>query len=226
MTKENDLTPSKMVKFLDWSYEKALNGLPKTPSAQELAESYLSKHGTTDDAIDALIKWQNTKAGTSGFLTGLGGAFTLPVAIPANLASVLYVQLRMVAAIAYMRGYDIRDDQVKTLAFVALTGQAASDILKEFGIRTSTSFLRVAIRKVPGEVIKKINQRVGFRLITKFGSKGVVNLVKLVPVAGGVIGATVDVIGTNTIGKVAKDKLFINPPPSPPSSSPEPITIV
>lgn len=222
MTKENELTPSKMVQFLDWSYEKALKGLPKTQSAQELAESYLSKHNTIDDAIDALIVWQNTKAGTSGFLTGLGGAFTLPIAIPANLASVLYVQLRMVAAIAYMRGYDIKDDQVKTLAFIALTGQAASDILKEFGIKTSTSFLKVAIRKVPGEVIKKINQRVGFRLMTKFGSKGIINLGKLVPVAGGVIGATVDVIGTNTIGKVAKDKLFITPPPT----SPNVVTLV
>ncbi|MFP3667767.1 EcsC family protein [Priestia sp. SIMBA_032] len=222
MTKENELTPSKMVQFLDWSYEKALNGLPKTQSTQELAESYLSKHNTIDDAIDALIAWQNTKAGTSGFLTGLGGAFTLPIAIPANLASVLYVQLRMVAAIAYMRGYDIKDDQVKTLAFIALTGQAAGDILKEFGIKTSTSFLKVAIRKVPGEVIKKINQRVGFRLMTKFGSKGIINLGKLVPVAGGVIGATVDVIGTNTIGKVAKDKLFINPPPP----SPDVVTLV
>lgn len=117
-----------------------MNGLPKTQSAEELAKSYLSKYTTIDDAIDALIVWQNTKAGTSNFLIGLGGAFTLPVAIPANLASVLYVQLRMVAAIAYMRGYDIKDDQVKALAFIALTGQAASDILKEFGIKTSTNF--------------------------------------------------------------------------------------
>lgn len=54
----------------------------------------------------------------------------------------------------------------------------------------------------------------GFRLLTKFGSKGIINLGKPVPVAN-VIGATVDVIGRNTIGKVVKDKLFINP--SPPS---------
>lgn len=83
---------------------------------------------------------------------------------------------------------------------------------------------QATIRKVPGEVIKKINQRVDFRLITKFGSKGVINLVKLVPVASGVIAATVNVIGTNTIGKVAKDNLSTNPPL--PVSSSEPITIV
>ncbi|SUV11504.1 Uncharacterised protein [Cytobacillus firmus] len=29
-----------------------------------------------------------------------------------------------------MRGYDLKDDQVKTFIFVCLTGQSASDILK------------------------------------------------------------------------------------------------
>lgn len=45
----------------------------------------------------------------------------------------------MVAAIAYMKGYNIKDDQVKTLAFVAPTEQAESDNLKEFGIKISTN---------------------------------------------------------------------------------------
>ena len=32
------------------------------------------------------------------------------------------------------------------------------------------------VKRIPGEVIKKINQAVGFRMVTKFGSKGVINL--------------------------------------------------
>ena len=87
---------------------KALHGLPGTDNIFELAESYLSKNSTIDEAIDSLIRWQNTKAATSGFLTGLGGLITLPVAIPANLASVIYVQIRMIGTIAYMRGYDLK----------------------------------------------------------------------------------------------------------------------
>ena len=39
--------------------------------------------------LDNFISWQVAKCGTSGFLTGLGGLITLPVAIPANIASVL-----------------------------------------------------------------------------------------------------------------------------------------
>ena len=132
---ENEFSKGKMVQLLDWSYEKALNGLPGTPDAFELADNYLRKHPTVEKSVDALIRMQNTKAGTAGFLTGLGGIITLPVAIPANIASVVYVQMRMVAAIAVMGGYDLKDHQVKTLVFVSLAGNGAVDILKQAGMR-------------------------------------------------------------------------------------------
>lgn len=59
-------------------------------------------------------------------------------------------------------------------------------------------------KKMPVEIIKQINKRVSFRLVTKFGEKGVINLGKCVPIVGGVIGGTVDVVGTHTIGKISK----------------------
>lgn len=206
---KNELTQGKMVQLLDWSYEKALNGLPGTPDAFELADNYLRKYSTVEKSVDSLIRMQNTKAGTSGFLTGLGGIITLPVAIPANIASVAYVQMRMVAAIAVMGGYDLKDDQVKTLVFVSLAGNGAVDILKQTGMEISNKVAVTAIKKIPGTVITKINQKVGFKLLTKFGEKGVVNLVKVVPVLGGIVGGTVDLASTMAVGKAAK-KIFIN----------------
>jgi hypothetical protein len=56
------------------------------------------------------------------------------------------------------------------------------------------------VKKIPGETIKAINSKVGFRFVTKFGEKGVVNLGKVVPVLGGVIGGTLDVASTKIIG--------------------------
>lgn len=53
-----------------------------------------------------------------------------------------------------------------------------------------------------------MNQKVGFRLVTKFGTKGAVNLVKLVPVAGGVIGGAIDIGSTQVIAKNAYN-LFV-----------------
>lgn len=51
--------------------------------------------------------------------------------------------------------------------------------------------------------ITKINKAVGFRLLTKFGQTGAVNLGKAVPIVGGIIGGTIDSVATRAIGKVA-----------------------
>ncbi|OCA86945.1 EcsC family protein [Bacillus sp. FJAT-27986] len=208
------LTHDAIMNALDWSYDKAINGgIAGMDTAIELAESYLQKSGTLDQKVQSLINWQNTKSATSGFLTGVGGLITLPVAVPANITSVIFVQMRMVAAIAHMGGYDLKDDQVKTFVYVCLAGNGAKDILKNTGIQIGRKLAVTGIKKIPFEVIKKINHALGFRLLTKFGEKGVINLSKMVPVAGGIIGGTVDAFATNTIGNLAK-KMFIQEPKS------------
>ena len=146
---ENNITESKMMEVLDWSYDKAINGLPGMETVDELANKYLTKYNSVDEAIDKFIKFQQAKCATSGFLTGLGGILTLPVAIPANITSVIYVQVSMIATIAKMRGYDLKDDQVKTLVYVSLTGQAAIDILKQAGIKIGTKMSTVLIKRMP-----------------------------------------------------------------------------
>ncbi len=205
----SDMTPSTAIKLLDKIYMKAIDGIPGTNSAIEIAEGYLKKSKSKEIAVDDLIKWQIAKCATSGFITGLGGIITLPVAIPANIASVLYVQMRMIAAIAYIGGYDVRDDQVKTYVYVCLTGNEAKDILKNVGINLATKLSKTAINKISGSTLTRINQAVGFRLITKFGTKGVVNLGKMLPLVGGVIGGSFDAAATSVIGSNAK-RLFIS----------------
>jgi hypothetical protein len=114
----------------------------------------------------------------------------------------------MVAAIAYMGGYDLKDDQVKSFVYACLAGNGAKDILKDAGIQLGKKLAVTGIKKIPFEVIKKINQAVGFRLLIKSGEKGLINLGKMVPLVGGIVGGTVDAVSTNIIGNVAL-KLFI-----------------
>ena len=199
------LTESSVDKLLEWAYEKAINGIPGTDTAFELAEGYLNKNTNVDEAINSLVNWQITKCATSGFIAGLGGAIAMPVSIPANLASVMFVQMRMIAAIAHMRGYDLKDDQVQTFVFACLTGQSINEVVKGAGIKIGLKVGEAQIKKIPGEVIKKINQAVGFRLVTKFGQKGVVNLGKMVPLLGGVIGGSFDAMSTKTIAFAARE---------------------
>ena len=202
------ITQEGMQKALSWAWDKSLNGVPGIGTAEELAESYLSENGSVESAIDELVTWQCKKCGVSGFITGLGGLVTLPVAIPANISSVLYMQLRMVAAIAYMCHEDIHSDKVQTLAYLCLCGNAMEGVLKNAGVAVGKKILAAQINRIPGTVIKAINRAVGFRLITKFGSKGIINLGKLVPVIGGAIGGGFDFYTTKAIGKNAKEVFY------------------
>jgi hypothetical protein len=201
----------KLLQCLEWVYERALSGIPGVDGVEDLAQSYSVKQLCADDAIDSLVSWQIAKASTAGFITGIGGILTLPVAIPANLAGVLYIQIRMIGAIAHLRGYDVRSDQVRTLAFACLAGSAALDILKDLGINIGAQLTRQMIFRISGEVLKRINRAVGFRLVTKAGTRGVVNLVKVVPLVGDFVGGALDAAATNVIGRTAK-QVFVPVP--------------
>ena len=197
-----------MMNALDVCYDKALQGvLPGEKSIEELAEDYLYKSSSKKKAIDNLIGYQTVLCGTNGFITGLGGLLVLPVAIPTNILSTIYIQLRMIAAIAYINGYDIYSDQVRTIAYACLTGSSTTKVLKNVGIKIGEKVVINVIKKIPVEVLVKINQQVGFRLVTKFGQKGLVNFGKMMPLVGGVVGGVFDTGMTLTIGNIAK-KVF------------------
>lgn len=201
----NDLSTNKIMQALNWTYDKAINGVAGLDSAEDMANDYLKGSGSLHDKANSLIRWQNTKAATSGFLTGLGGVLVMPVTVPAGMASVMYVQIRMIAAIAKMGGYDLQDDKVKTLVFACLAGDAVKDVLKDVGIVIGSKMATSAIKNISGKTLTTINQKVGFKLVTKFGEKGVINLGKAIPILGGVIGGAVDLTTTNLIGNVARN---------------------
>lgn len=198
------------MKALEWSYDKALSGGGPFDSSYDLANDYLSKNDSREAAVESLVNWQVAKCATSGFITGLGGLITLPVAIPANISSVLLIQLRMIVSIAIIGGFDPKSDQVKSLAFICLTGSAASAILKEIGIKVGQRVTERAIQNISDQVIRRVNYLVKIRLLTKTGRIGIINLGKAIPLVGGVIGGTIDASSTKLIGKAAR-QVFILP---------------
>ena len=186
--------------ILDSCYEKCLNGIPLvSPSVEDMANDYLTKHETRDKACKAMLKNQITKCTTSGVVTGFGGFITMPVAIPANIGSVIYVQMRMIACTAYMADYDLNSDQTQTFVYACLAGVAVNGLLKQAGIKFGVKYANGVIKKIPGKVLTKINQKVGFRFITKFGSKGIVNLGKMLPGVGAIVEGGLDLVETKII---------------------------
>ena len=208
-SKRKILTQEDIMKLLDACYEKCLDGIPKiSPSVAELAGDYLKKHSDKEEACRAMLRNQIIKCTTSGALSGLGGIVSMPVAIPANIGSVLYVQMRMIACAAYLADYDLDSDQTQTFVYACLAGVTVNELLKQAGVKFGIKFANSMIKKIPGTVLTKINQKVGFRFLTKFGSKGLVNLGKLVPGVGAVVGGGLDLIETKIIANRAYNWFF------------------
>lgn len=200
-----------MMKFLDEAYKKVLDGIPRvSPPVKTLAEDYLKKHKTKEEACKSMMKNQIIKCTTSGAIAGFGGLITLPVTLPANIANVLYVQMRMIACTAYMAGYELNSDQTQTFVYACLAGVAVNQLLKKVGIKIGEKIFDNLIDKIPGRVLNAINKKVGMRLLTKYGTKGAINLGKLIPGVGAAIGGGLDFFETKIIANRAYKWFFEN----------------
>lgn len=207
--KQKVLSQADMMNLLDSLYSKCIQGIPMISSPiEKMADDYLQHNATVEDAAKDMINKQVIKCTTSGFITNLGDIITLPVTIPANVGSVMYVQMRMIACAAYMAGYDVHTDQVQTLVYACLAGVSVMEVAKKAGIKIGQKGLENLIDKIPGKVLIAINQKVGFRMLTKFGETGAINIGKAIPVVGGVIGGGFDFIDTKFIGNRAYNQFI------------------
>ena len=203
------MNQEKVMQVLDSIYGQVVNGIGKVSKPVDvMANDYISKYPDKEIAIRKMLRNQVTKCTVTGVMTGIGGAITLPVAVSADVASVLYVQMRMIAATAHICGYKLDSDQTQTFVYACLAGVSIDKVLSDAGIKFGTKFAEVMIKKIPGETLANINQKVGFRFITKFGEKGVVNLGKMIPAVGGVVGGGFNLVETRIIANRAYKSFY------------------
>lgn len=107
--------------------------------------------------------------------------------------------MRMIACVAYMADYELESDQTQTFVYACLAGVTVNGLVKQASIKFGVKFANGLIKKIPAKVLTKINQKIGFRFITKFGTKGIVNLGKLLPGVEAVIGGGLDLVETKLI---------------------------
>ena len=87
---------------------------------------------------------------------------------------------------------------------------SVDQIVKQTGIKVGMKMANAMIKKIPGSALTKINQKVGFRLLTKFGTTGVINLGKMIPFVGGIIGGGFDFAETKIIADRAYKMFILN----------------
>jgi hypothetical protein len=183
---------------------RGVEGFGPFKSAAEFAKEHLAQHGDVEKAIDRVVATHTRLVAASGFATGLGGSITMPVAIPTDIAVFYALSARCVAAVAHLRGYNLTSDEVRSVLLLSLLGAGGAGLAAEFGATLGTKAAMSALKRLPGRTLIEINKKVGFRLLTKFGTKGVINLGRWVPVVGGGVGAAVNATAMRTAGRYAK----------------------
>ena len=204
-TKLDAKTMAALFSALGWIYDKAIDGVPGLDSAEDLAAAYRRPGTTADEAIDALIRGQTAKAAAAGFFTNIGGIVTLPVMLPANLVSALYIQVRMVAAIAALRGHDLKSDRVRGFVLACLYGTSLMDVAKDVGVGIGAGLVQQAVAGLSVETVKRAKQAARIEALRRAG--GAFNLSRLAPLIGGLVAGVLDGALTRTYGSAAK-KLF------------------
>ncbi|MFM1936364.1 MAG: hypothetical protein RI990_1323 [Planctomycetota bacterium] len=195
------------LRFTEWLAQKSLGGISPLSSAVDLAERYRldQSYATDDKRVDALIRWETTKNFTAGFIAGLGGAITLPIAIPGSVAASWLIQARMAGAIACLYGHDPRSDRVRTMVLLALLGDAtASKLLKGAGITLGRTLALRALEGASKKTLTEVNRQVGTKLIVHTGAKGATKVSRLVPIAGGLVAGSFDAVACQVVGRTAK----------------------
>jgi hypothetical protein len=176
-------------------------------SCYDLAREFRESGRSLADCVQGFIDWQAAKAGAGGFVLGLPGIVTSAVSIPADLTMTTYIQLRMVAVIALLKGWDIRANGMKTVALLCLLGTDAAGFIKQLGLPAQGASTPALFAPLPAPLLQKINGIIAARLVVGAAKTGVIGMVKFVPVVGGLVNGALDGIATRGIGKQA-DLLF------------------
>lgn len=209
MVPTNEVAQALVTKVLD----VGIDGVGFMTGAVQVAEEHLRACGDQEQAVERLIASHRRIVAASGFATGLGGFITLPITVPTDLAVLYSYSARCAAGVAHLRGYDVHTDEVRSMVLLSLMGSAGAAVLSEMGVQVAQKAAMAALKKLPGRVLIDINKKIGFRLLTKFGERGVINLVKFVPLAGAPVGATINVATMRSVGKYAKGNFPAVTPP-------------
>ncbi|KAK3262331.1 hypothetical protein CYMTET_28808 [Cymbomonas tetramitiformis] len=174
-------------------------------SAKDLADSYASdtRYETVDEAVEALLRVEAAKSFAAGFVSGVGGLWTLPLAVPASTYANWLIQARVAGAIAHLYGHDLKSKEVRTLVLVCLLGDSAWGVLRSLSVQLMETAVRRSITRIPTTALVQINKTVGMKLVVKCGESGAIKLQRVVPLLGGAVAGAFDASACVVAGRVA-----------------------
>jgi len=205
---------SEGLKALDKMIHYGVDGVGPLISAEELATKATVNHPSAPltELTQILIKGELKKNFASGFTTSLGGFISLPIAIPSSMAISWILQIRMVAAIAHLKGFDIHEGSVKTAILLCLLGKNGKELLESDFNQLQQKLTQGRFYGLPKKTLLMINQKIFTTLVKRAGQKGLSRVSKAIPFAGGFVGGTLDYLSAKDTADFALELFEINQP--------------
>lgn len=189
----------------------AISGIGPFPGAVQVADRvHDANHGDEIATIKELTDTHMRLAAAQGMATNLGGLVTAAMAIPANIAGLAFLQIRLTGAILHLRGYDVYDARVQNAILAALLGEAKIlELLREAKVPTTPMAIATAPVEDPQLGVVLANE-VAAELVTRVGGKRLATTVaRRTPLVGGFFGAGTDAYWTWQAGRYA-DREFLS----------------
>lgn len=184
-----------------------LDGLGPVDSVGKVVDDTLDKvGGDPEKAVKRVCRSHVRYAATGGFVTGVGGLFTMPIALPANIIEFYVLATRMVGGVAKLRGYDVNRPEVRTAVLLTLIGSASDEVLARAGVATGGRLAQMAMQRLPKAALMVVNKGVAFRLSTHLGTRALSRFGRALPLVGGLIGAGMDTYLMRQIARLAQEE--------------------
>jgi len=193
--------------------ERSIDGGGPFRGAAAAADARLrSADGDPVAAVSSVIDAHVRAAGAQGFVTNLGGLVTMAVTIPANVSGLALLQCHLVAGIAHLHGYDLRDSRVRNAVLACLLGETVvTELVRSGKLPSSPMGLATSPVHDP-ELDTSIAQDVTAELFSRVGGRRLATTVgRRVPLVGGGVGAIGDGVSTYRVGRYAERELRPRP---------------
>jgi hypothetical protein len=195
--------------FVHQTVQRAIHGIGPLPPASAAAEKQLAEQdGDVERAINELIENHISLAAAQGFVTNIGGLVTMAATVPVNITGLALIQCRLAAGIAHLRGYDLSDGRVRNAILLSTLGEdSIKELVKKRKIPGTPMVIATAPAYDPG-LDKLVAAEVTAALVNRvLGKRAASTVVRRIPVAGGVWGASTDGYATWQVGKYAAREL-------------------
>lgn len=194
---------------------RAIEGIGPFKAAADLVEPLRRKGLSTHHIVTRLVRTQTTQATVQGTVAGVGGLVTAAVGLLPATAAAMFVQARLVAAIAHAHGHDLADPLVRDRITRLVAGGSASTGAKKVGVEMGERAAKQLVPRVQARAASRSASRLAAgktagALTSRVAAGGVG---RAVPVVGAVVGGAVDLVVTRRIAEKARRE-FGAPPVS------------